>query len=272
MYEFFTGEAAATTDVVPEPPGRVQVSGRAVIFPENIGFDGATVEVWRVDAATGQRISERPRVTYAIDPSGDFGPVKLNGRKHYELALRRPASPASGVPFETIHHFYFEPFNRSDHFVRLQTSRPGGGIERFIPRGEDASGMVVSRQREYWGDQGANSDELLVDGLNIATPAIAPRAGVNLAVFAFDDGLDGMTDLGKGEVFPFPFITFLTAADVFIPASPDASGSFSVTDVTRGSGDVTTLNVPNWPSLTNRITVQFRDADQQDQVFPPGGN
>jgi pimeloyl-ACP methyl ester carboxylesterase len=35
-YQFFTGHAAATTDVVPEPPGQVQVGGRVVIFPENV--------------------------------------------------------------------------------------------------------------------------------------------------------------------------------------------------------------------------------------------
>ena len=103
-------------------------------------------------------------------------------------------------------------------------------------------------------------------------PFRSPLPQSRCALLSRRTALGRMTDLGKGEVFPFPFITFLTAADVFIPASPDASGSFSVTDITRGSGDVTTLNVPNWPSLTNRITVQFRDADQQDQVFPPDGN
>jgi len=36
MYEFFTGAAPETTDVVPEPPGLVQISGRATIFPVNV--------------------------------------------------------------------------------------------------------------------------------------------------------------------------------------------------------------------------------------------
>ncbi len=102
-------------------------------------------------------------------------------------------------------------------------------------------------------------------------PSTSPRAGVNLAVFAYDDGLDGITDLGKGELFPFNFLTFLTAVDVATPASPDASGSVSVTDTTRGSGNATEINVPNWPSESDRVTVQFRDDDQPDEVFPPGG-
>ena len=48
-----------------------------------------------------------------------------------------------------------------------------------------------------------------------------------------------------------------------IAASPDASGSVSIVDVTRGSGNASTINVPNWPSDLNRITVQFRDDDQE---------
>jgi hypothetical protein len=127
---------------------------------------------------------------------------------------------------------------------------------------------VIARQREFWGDQGAGSDLLLIDGLNVLLPNTSPRSGVNLAMFAFDDGLDGVTDLSKGELLPFNFLTFLTAVDVAIPASPDASGTVSVTDTPRGSGHATVVNVPNWPSLTNRTTVQFRDDDQAVQSFP----
>ncbi|MCJ7450876.1 MAG: hypothetical protein MUO39_00160, partial [Steroidobacteraceae bacterium] len=62
-------------------------------------------------------------------------------------------------------------------------------------------------------------------------------------------------------------LTFLTAVDVSIPASPDASGTVAVTDVTRGSGNASTVNVPNWPSDVHRITVQFRDDDQAVERF-----
>ncbi len=59
--------------------------------------------------------------------------------------------------------------------------------------------------------------------------------------------------------------------DLAVPSSPDGSASVSVIDITRGSGNATEINVPNWPSLTDRISVQFRDDDQRDEVFPPGG-
>ena len=259
MYEFFTGQPPETTDVVPEPPGRVAVSGRAVIFPENTGAAGGVVEAWRVEAATGQRIGNRPLFSQQIDDSGDFGPVKVNGLESYEFALTRTDG--------SVHHFYFEPFSRSDHFVRLNTSRPGEGLEAFVPRSEESSGFVVSRQREYWGDQGADSDGLLVDGVNILNATTSPRAGVNLAVFGFDSGLDQTTDLSDVP-FPFGFVTFITAADVYIPSDGIGLNSYSLTDVTRGSGTATTVNVPTWPSTDDRVTVQFRDDDQAVERFP----
>lgn len=261
MYEFFTGDAPGTTNVIPEPPGQVTIAGRAVIFPANIGYPGVTVELWRVEAATGHRIGDEPRASFPIGLSGAFGPVKVNGLKHYELAVRRP-----GVP-ETVHHFYFEPFSRSDHFVRLNTSLPGQGLEAFVPDDPGRTNLVITRQREFWGDQGSQSDLLLIDGLNVLQPNTSPRVGVNLALFAYDDGLDGVTDLDKGELFPFNLLTFLTAVDVAILSSPDASGTVAVSDEPRGSGNVTLLNVPNWPSDIHRITVQFRDDDQEIERF-----
>lgn len=262
MYEFLTGEAATNTDVVPEAPEDVTVAGRAVLFPENLGYEGGRLEIWEIDPSTGQRSSSTP--IHSIEPLGEdgaFGPVPLNGLKHYEFALRR--SPNTTIAFETVHHFYAELFQRSDHFFRLQTSEPGQSIEAFLPFDENATGFVVQRMREFWGDQGSESDALEIDGLDVLTPTTSPRArgdgsGVNLAVFVLDEGSDGMTDLEKGELFPFNMLTFLTGVDVFVAAAPDASGTVSVSLTTRG-GAQTVLNVPNWPSSSDRVSLQFWD-------------
>ena len=122
--------------------------------------------------------------------------------------------------------------------------------------------------REFWGDQGAGSDRLLVDGTDVVLPSTSPRSGVNLVVFVQDDGLDGVTDLGKGELSPFNLLTFLTAVDVAIPASPDGSGTVSVTEIPRDGGDPAVLNVPNWPSTTDTVSVLFRDFSQDAERFP----
>jgi hypothetical protein len=264
MYDYLVGEPPATTDVIAEPPGRVSISGRAVLFPENDGYAGASVEVWRVDPATGQRIGVRPRASFAVDETGEFGPVAINGTKHYELALVRPEDGS-------VHHFYFEPFTRSDHFVRLNAAKPGTGLELFTPKSDETTNMVVVRQRELWGDQGASSDVLTIGGTNVLTPLTSPRQSSNLALFAQDDGLDGVTSLEKGVLFPFDFIGFITAADVATPASPGGAGTVELTETPRGTGRTATLNVPNWPSTTDRITVQFRDTDQVSEAFTDPG-
>jgi len=116
---------------------------------------------------------------------------------------------------------------------------------------------------EFWGDQGSESDVLEIDGLNVLAPATSPRArgdgsGVNLAVFVFDEGSDAATDLDTGERFPFNTLTFLMGVDVFIPAALEASGTVAVS-LTSCGGDQTVLNVPNWPSSSERVSLQFWD-------------
>lgn len=106
-------------------------------------------------------------------------------------------------------------------------------------------------------------DEMFINGLNVLTPQISPRAagqgsGVNLAVFTFDDGLDNVTDLEKGELFPFSLLTFLTGADVFIPTVFGGTGTVEIVLVDRVGSEVR-LNVPNRPSTVDRVSVMFRD-------------
>lgn len=258
MYAYFTGNTPATTDVVPEPPGRVTIAGRATLFPQNVGFDGAILEIWPVDSATGRRLGGRPVLVTSIDATGEFGPVKVHGRKHYEFALIRPDG--------SVHHFYQEPFARSDYFVRLNSSIAGSGIDAYVAKSDHHLALTVVRQREFWGDQGHLSDRLDINGTNILTPAISPRLYVNAAVYAYDHGLDGQTDLGKGELPPFNFITFLTAGDVFIPATSPTTETVRVALTHRGA-QTSAINVPNWPSSTHRVTVQFRDYLQDGYGF-----
>ena len=256
MYEFLTDEEAATTDVLPANSDTVGVAGRTTFFPENTGYAGSTLQVWEIIPASGQRSGDSPLYTVKIDESGNFGPLQFERERHYEFALLRKATET--FPLESVHHFYTEPFTHDDYFVRLQTSLPGESISAFLPKDEDASGLVLVRQKELWGDQGAMSDELFIDGLNVLLPNISPRINVNLAFFAYDEDSDKVTDLEKGELFPFNLLTFLTAADVFIPSTFAGNGTMEIVLVTRGRGQ-TSINVPSWPSSTHRISVIFRD-------------
>lgn len=70
-----------------------------------------------------------------------------------------------------MHHLYYEPFLRSDYWVRLLTSPVEGGIGALLNNSDAHSGMVIIRYKEWWGDQGRRSDVLEVNGENILNPA-----------------------------------------------------------------------------------------------------
>lgn len=263
MYQFFTGQPPATTDILPVPPGQVEISGRAVFFPANIGVGDATVEIWEVDPATGHRIYAEPTATCTISGTGYYdgtwGPVQVNGLKHYEIVLLREGARA--------HHFYFEPFMRSDYFVRLQTSPPGG-IGDQMERDLNSSALVITRQKEFWGDQGADNDVLTINGINIVNAATCPlikgiyRTGV-VGIFAYDRFLNGVTNLTA----PIPYFyatAFMTGVDIYVPAADPPDGTTSLVLTPRGGGGKTqVINIPNWASLNHSMSVVFNDYVQE---------
>jgi hypothetical protein len=250
MFQFFRGEAPETTAVVPDPPGHVRISGQVNFFPSNVGIAGATLEIWEVDPATGLRVKQKPEATFLIDATGDWGPVKVHGFKYYELNVLRDN--------EVDIDFFYEPFIRSDHFVRLNVAT---GLAPFIDVNANHSAITVVRQREYCADLGAGSDSLVIDGsevLNTVTASCGSIAAGSAAVFAFDDASDGVSHL---NVIPIPFgpLAFLTATDLFISANP--ARTVSVVQTPRGGGSTRTINVPNRPSTEARVVVNFYDFE-----------
>jgi pimeloyl-ACP methyl ester carboxylesterase len=251
MYHFFRGEAPATTDIVAEPPGQVSISGQVNFFPNNMGIAGARLEIWEVDAATGFRNGQGPVAERLIGESGDWGPIdEVKAGRHYEFAVLREG--------EVDVDFFYEPFPRSDHLIRLNIAT---GLAPFIDASPNHTALTVVRQRELCGDLGAGSDVLEIAGTNVINTTTASCASVALgsaAFFAFDDNSDGVSNV---NFVPFPFgpLAFLTAADLFIPAAPPAS--VSVVTVPRGGGASRTVNVPNRPSSEARVVVNLWDFE-----------
>ncbi|MEU8660663.1 alpha/beta hydrolase [Actinoplanes philippinensis] len=236
IHRFLRGRSPRTTEVLPQRIAHV--SGRAVLFPSNAGVIGASLEVHRVGDRTGRRKGRPIRAVVGAD--GRFGPIPLSPRERYEFALLRPG--------ESTHHFYFEPFRRSDSFVRLLTSRPGEGLGGLVDTSDRHTALTFQRQKEWWGGEG---DNLWVNGRDILNPATAPHGRRVIGVFAFDDGSDGVSDLTA----PLPeFIaqTFISGVDLFIPAR----GTVSIVARERGGG-LTRLPVPAWPSSAHRVSVEF---------------
>jgi pimeloyl-ACP methyl ester carboxylesterase len=250
MYHFLRGHAPITTRILPNH--RPRISGRVVEFPENVGLDGATLEIWRVDGDTGERLGDDPRATFAIGPDGSFGPFKAKYGRHYEFSVVREGT--KGL------NYFFEPFLRSDHLVRVNAAL---ALDPFIESSDDHTAVTVVRYKEFWGDRGPENDVLAINGTDVINPATAPSGAVGAAssaFFAFDVGSDGVSNL-TSVPFPFPYLGFLTGADLFIPTDPP--GTVSIETVPRGDfGAARTVNVPNIPSTEARVVVQLNDFEQ----------
>jgi pimeloyl-ACP methyl ester carboxylesterase len=250
-YAFLTGKRPAR-DIVPQS-GSIEVAGKALFFPENRGLLGATVEVWEVDDS-GARTSTAPLASVPITDGsqggGTWGPVAVQAGRRYEFALVRPGLPTL--------HVYYEPFVRSDYTLRLLES---DAIQTYAGLRPGSLSAVNIRYKELWGDQGAESDQLLINGLNVCTPTLCPISKQVNAFFAFDRNRDHQTDLSS----PDPVLgrlPFIQGADVFIPASspPDDVSSFQL--LSRGAGPLRTLRTPNWDSTSDGVIIQWNDFEQ----------
>jgi pimeloyl-ACP methyl ester carboxylesterase len=260
VYRFLRGSEPRTTEVVPEHGRLVQVSGRTQLFPQNVGVTGARLEIYRIDGRTGARQTVRPEETYELSGDGSWGPFRAHRGTHYEFVLVREGAPQ--------HHFYMEPFVRDDHLVRLLTGEPGTGIGALVDTSERHTVMTITRNKEWWGDQGEASDQLSIGGTNVLNPATAPQSKRVIGVFVFDDGSDGVTNL-DAPVADIYRTTFMTGVDLFLPAAdqPQVPARHRQRDRTirievtpRGEdGRTQTIAIPNWRSSDHRVTVQFRE-------------
>jgi pimeloyl-ACP methyl ester carboxylesterase len=253
IYKFLTGRAPKTTDVVRER-GRIRLSGEANVFPQNLGADGFTLRIFEIDRRTGEREHRRPEATFKIGPDGGWGPFKAHAGGRYEFALTRTDG--------SVHHLYFQPFLRSNHLVRLLTSRPGEGLDLLREPSDSSAGFGVIRYKEMWGDQGANNDTLEINGVNILNPATAPRTKRVNAMFVGDDNLDGVTDL-SAPVQPWFSLPFISAVDLVVPATIPPDDTIRIEMVARaGDSETEVVNIPNWATSENVVTITFRDFQQ----------
>jgi triacylglycerol esterase/lipase EstA (alpha/beta hydrolase family) len=250
-YRFLTGHKPAH-DIVLQT-GTIEVAGKALNFPQNTGLVGATVQIWQVNDS-GRRTSTAPLASLPINDGsqggGAWGPVTIQAGTRYEFALVRPVLPTL--------HIYYEPFVRSDYTLRLLSS---AAIESYAGERPGSMSAVNIRYKELWGDQGAENDKLLIDGVNVCTPALCPISKQVNAFFAFDRNRDGKTDLSS----PDPVLgnlPFIQGGDVFTPASSPPNGTASWQLISRGGGPVRTLNVPDWDSTTDGVTLQWNDFDK----------
>lgn len=252
QFEFLVGATPAVVDLEVQR-GPVEVSGRAVNFPLNTGRSGATLNVYELVSATGQRRTPTAIHSEVLGEEGTFGPIVLGAGAHYEYDLVSPDS-------EVVHHLYPQPSLRSSQWMRLLTSTPEGTTRLNTNTGDAHTSLIAMRMREWYGD-GDSADSLTVstDGgepVEVITDFVANGA---IGLHLHDDALTpGVSTLGPLEFFAAQ--PFQSGIDVFIPASPGGSGTVTVTNLPRGDDSrPQVLNVPRWPSSGHAISVVFSD-------------
>jgi Lipase C-terminal domain/Lipase (class 2) len=249
IFKFFRGTLPAH-DIVAKK-GSILLAGKALEFPQNTGLIGDTVQMWPLNFQ-GQRTTTTPLASILITDGstggGAWGPVAAKTGQRYEFALVAPSG-------ETI-HVYLEPFVRSDYAIRLLGSLP---IEADSGKFPASSGAVMTRYKEYWGNEPGQNDQLLINGLNVCTASLCPWAKEVNAFFAFN--WEGKQETTLNEEPVLSKLPFLQAAQVYIPASspPNATVAYQLTS--RGGGGVRTLNVPNWEGTTNQVEIFWNDFE-----------
>jgi len=149
MFKFIAGRAPQFIAVAPEAEVKLSglVTGTPGGIPTNRPVEGASVDVYRVSPATGERIGGAVHSS-KTGADGRWGPAQVDPGWYLEIVLTATGS--------TTTHFYRSPFPRSSDIVHLRAARPLG------PADSSAGAVVLmSRPRGYFG---LPRDVVLFDG------------------------------------------------------------------------------------------------------------
>jgi pimeloyl-ACP methyl ester carboxylesterase len=267
QYEFLTGRRPRTTEIVPDRSHRVEISGKVLSYPANSGIDGANLEIWEVSTRSGKRRTKTPLASFQIDETGEFSPVKVSSKKRYELAVIRTASDGATV----TNHFYYEPWIRDNHLLRLNLAPLDSALSNAVERGPHTTASVI-RQREWWGANPIDpddTDDLLLSTrlrgprdqapLDIVNGNTAPYEASTIAMIVFDVGVDQASDVSQ----LFELGPFLSGIDTYMPASAPPDGTVSFELHQRGFSDDQVIKTPNWSSEERHsLSITFRDWEE----------
>ncbi|MDP2378803.1 alpha/beta fold hydrolase [Reyranella sp.] len=149
MYEHIAGKPPASMFIAQEPLPVLngKVTGIADGLYTNIAVAGAEVEIFEVDAKTGERKSAVAVHRKTTGDDGVWGPYIARSDMNYEFVLRMSAQPVT--------HTYRSPFLRSSDVVHLRPAQ-------FAKSDEGAGAIVaMSRPRGYFG---VGRDKFSLDG------------------------------------------------------------------------------------------------------------
>jgi pimeloyl-ACP methyl ester carboxylesterase len=149
MYAFITGAEPKRLYPAPQASPVLDglVSGYAAGTPTNLPLEGAMVEVYAVDPASGARRSGEAAHRKTIGADGRWGPFRARPDAYYEFVVTADGYPTT--------HVYRTPFPRSSAYVHLRV-RPLEDKDRGV-----GALVTMTRPRGYFGH---GRDTFLLDG------------------------------------------------------------------------------------------------------------
>jgi triacylglycerol lipase len=143
MFGFITSRPPVSLLVAPESgvvlDGKVSgyfAYGAGGVVPTNLPLAGATIEVYVIDATSGERIGAAAH-RRTIGADGRWGPFKADPQARHEFVLAAPGYATT--------HIYRSPFPRSSGIVNLR-------VEKVLETDRDAAAIVImTRPRGYFG-------------------------------------------------------------------------------------------------------------------------
>lgn len=134
-FEFITGRAPQGTAIQAE--AQPVLNGKINAPSTNMPLSGAQLQVWAVDAQTGERLGSEPRHSKTIAADGLWGPFKAEAGTSYEFVISAPGLAST--------HVYRAPFPRSSELIHF---RP----ERLLDADRSAASVLTfARPRGYFG-------------------------------------------------------------------------------------------------------------------------
>lgn len=239
MYKFFN-DGATPSNLEYTSENEIILSGKAGSFGENKFLANTVVEIYKVDAASGFRLSTSPFKKFSTDAKGFWGPFRGNAGDYYEFVVYDNISGSRKV------HYYREPFTRSDKLIYLRTFPTGASIAGLflaaLPK-DDAQSVTAF----FGASQAAvvDRDVLILDGNTLSTNTFCSKENTTIALFAYDDNKNkatNMTTIGAFNLFPF-----LKGADIYFPTTTRQTITMSLNG--------RTLHATNWKSNSEGVNV-----------------
>jgi pimeloyl-ACP methyl ester carboxylesterase len=254
IYKFFNNDKAPfITDILPGSSNNIELAGRILTFMTNAVPANLKLDIYEVNKNTGVRIKSTPDYSTLINADGNFTFPHATAGSNYEFYLTSTVDATSA-------HYYYEPFIRSDYLIRLKYLAPSI-LALLMPESVNYSNLVFIRDKELLGvnTMYPNEDSLKINGTELCAGVLpgVGLVGTPIALFIFD-GSEGVSPelITSGPVASLPFIAGL---DFFMAAANPPDSTISIVLNGRFSGKTQMVNVPNWQSTTDTITVQMWD-------------